>query len=81
MFWQTVSPDAGDLVDAYELGDVSGYVDILGEGLAGLIQSGLDGTQSDADRRWSEAGIDPVRVLGAELDSLLDPVTRPGWTH
>ena len=73
VFWQTVSPDAGDLVDAYELGDVSGYVDILGEGLAGLIQSGLDGTQSDADRRWSEAGIDPVRVLGAELDSLLDP--------
>ena len=73
VFWQTVSPDAGDLVDAFELGDVSNYVDILGEGLAGLIQAGLDGTQSEADRRWSEADIDPLRMLGSELDTLLDP--------
>ena len=73
VLWQTVSPDAGDLVDAYELGDVSGYVDILGEGLAGLIQAGLDGTQSEADRRWSEADIDPLQMLGSELDTLLDP--------
>ena len=42
-------------------------------GLAGLIQAGLDGTQSEADRRWSEADIDPLRMLGSELDTLLDP--------
>ena len=30
-------------------------------------------TQSEADRRWSEADIDPLRMLGSELDTLLDP--------
>ena len=73
VYWQTISSDFNDLDTAYDLGDVSGYVDILGEGLAGLIQAGLDGTQSDAERRWSEGEIDPLRILGSELDSLLDP--------
>ena len=76
VLWQTVSPDAGDLVDAFELGDVSGYVDILGEGLAGLIQAGLDGTQSEADRRWSEADIDPLRMLGLDWTRCLTRTTR-----
>ena len=73
VYWQTISSDFNDLNTAYDLGDVSGYSSVLGTGLTGLIQAGLDGTQSDADRRWSEADIDPLRILGSELDSLLDP--------
>ena len=73
VYWQTISSDFNDLNTAYDLGDVSGYSSVLGTGLAGMIQAGLDGTSSAASLRWDEGQVDPLRILGSELDTLLDP--------